>query len=137
MGYLIDQTDSSFRIRRGLEAECLKAIKALAGKETIHDASGGHFAWVNPSDFTSAKNLDEAFDAWRYQLSRHSEGYIDGIEFCGEKYGDDEILFKAIAPYVDSGSFIEFKGEDGAQWRWVFKDNKVKKVRAKVSWDEG
>lgn len=42
------------------------------------------------------------------------------MDFTGEKYGDDTLLFKAIAPFVLKHSFIVMVGEDGAKWSWDF-----------------
>ena len=41
------------------------------------------------------------------------------------KDGDEEIFFKALAPYVETGSYLCFKGEDGDTWKWSFSDGSV------------
>ena len=65
-----------------------------------------------------------------------TRGNVTGISFHGDKMGEDYQMFQSIAPYVRSGSFIEMIGEDGEQWRWVFKDGKCREIIAKVSWEE-
>lgn len=136
MGYCMDQRDANFRIKRSNLKKALEAIKALAGKETIGDASGRHFSWVNTADFLKATTLAAAMDEWRWTLHFESDdGDADGIQFHGEKSGDDMHLFQAIAPFVERGSFIEMQGEDGALWRWVFNGKTCEEKEAKVSWE--
>ena len=59
-----------------------------------------------------------------------------GETFVGENYGDDKLLFDAIAPYVENDSYIQMHGEDGDLWRWIFKDEKFKQVSAKITFEE-
>jgi len=135
MGYCIQMRDSNFVIEASNFAPALAAIKGLAGKETINDSSGRHFSWVNTNDFVNAKTLEEAMLAWRWEIDCGDDGSVQYIYFTGEKIGDDMILFDAIAPFVEDGSYIEMQGEDGAIWRWVFADKKVQEKYASISWE--
>lgn len=56
---------------------------------------------------------------WRWHLTMQDGGVID-IEFTGEKYGDDRIMFAAIAPFVEKGSYINMRGECGELITWSF-----------------
>ena len=135
MGYCMDQRDSFFVIRKENEHEALQAIKSVAGSETIKDGSWRHFSWVSSARFLEATTLDEALQAWRWELYRDGDGTIGNIGFCGEKYGDENVLFRAIAPFVESGSYIEMNGEDGSLWRWIFKNGTVDEVSATITWE--
>ena len=133
MGYCMNQQYSEFFIPADKVNDTLKAVQALAGKETIHDVYS-HFSWVS-EDFHLATSFAEIMRAWRWHISYDADGNVDEIEFNGEKFGDDIILFKAIAPFVKEGSFIEMQGEDGALWRWYFDGNKCIEKDAKISWE--
>lgn len=135
MGYCIDVTDSCFEISKEQHEKALAAIKALAGNETITDGSGPHFSWVLTQEFVKAKSLSEALKAWRWQGSIDEEGHLYAISFSGEKLGDDEMLFRALAPFVKDGSYIEFRGEDNAMWRYVFENGKMEEKFATVTWE--
>ena len=111
----------------------LDAIKSLHGKETIGDASGRHFSWVN-HNFYESNDLEEIMADWRWEVFFNGNGDINEIEFVGQKIGDDEILFKAIAPFVEDGSYIEMCGEDGLMWRWEFKDGRLIEKTAHITW---
>jgi hypothetical protein len=70
-----------------------------------------------------------------YNAELDDDGNIIGVNFIGKKLaGDERNMFRSIAPYIQSGSFIEMHGEDGAIWRWIFENGKVKEVKANVSW---
>ena len=116
--------------------EALKAIKDLAGQETINDGSGKHFSWVVTERFLSATTLPEAMKEWRWKVAiDDTKGNVIGIDFMGEKLGDDEALFNAIAPYVTAGSFIEMQGEDASIWRWVFDDGTCVEKSPSIYWE--
>ena len=73
--------------------------------------------------------------SWRWEVEEDEDHNIISINFCGEKSGDDLILFDAIAPFVEPGSMIEMLGEDGAKWRWIFDGKTCEEKYAKIVWD--
>ena len=91
--------------------------------------------------FVSAENTGRVFamtENYCYNFKLNAEGDITAIEFQGEKLRDDYEMFQKIAPFVRDGSFLEMMGEDGALWRWVFRNGRCQEVNAIVSWpDEG
>ena len=135
MGYCMQQINDKFCIKVENQEGALKAIKDLAGGETIKDASGLHYSWVITEEFLKAKTLDKAIKAWNWYVYIDDVGDMRDIEFLGEKLGDDEILFSAIAPFVDEGSYIEMDGEDGSKWRWIFSEGKCIEKSATISWE--
>lgn len=123
MGYCIDQLGSLFHIKREAAPYAHAAIRNLFVNKggTIADSSGRHYRWVDTKTVLAAKDLKEAMQEWRYHLTTDAlTGDHTSITFTGEKSGDESVLFPAIAKYVTAGSYIEFQGEDGARWRWVF-----------------
>lgn len=121
MGYSVTEVCDSVHIKKKNFSKALDMIKSRMGntKGQIKDSTGYHFSWVDTNRALNAETLVEALKAWRWK-PRIDEGDIVGLEFSGEKLGDDFLLFQAIAPYVESGSFIEMRGEDGAMWKWSF-----------------
>jgi len=126
MGYCMNQRDASFRIKAENRAKALQAIKDLASR--VDEGGGGcwsggrkveaFFSWVRTEKFANASTLEDAMSEWRWEIDGAAD--VDSIMFEGEKLGDDIFLLRAIAPYVEAGSFIEMQGEDGALWRWYF-----------------
>jgi hypothetical protein len=94
MGYYMRQRSSKFYVVD--EEAALEAIKGLAGKETMGPE---HFSWVDTREFLYADTFEEAMRAWRWE----TDSDWKYILFTGEKLGDDNLLFDAIAPYIEAG----------------------------------
>lgn len=119
MGYSVSQTDSKFTVK----ASNLPAALAAAT------------AWTALSLSSVAEALGE--DGWEATVDQQT-GDITDIAFQGEKMypadlGEDDLLFH-LAPFVEPGSYIEMRGEDGKRWRWLFDGTSVKIKFAKISW---
>jgi len=123
--------------------KAMNAVKALAqcqdkmsGLSSYGDGKKSyHFAWVDMAELARAKNIEDALRAWRWSVFFDENGDITGIQFEGEKLGDDKVLFDAIAPFVGNGSFIEMSGEDSAMWRWVFKNGEMVEKWPEIKWE--
>lgn len=50
----------------------------------------------------------------------------------GEKYGDEEEIFNIISKYINNG-YIEYLGEDGDRWRFIFANGTLKIKHAEVT----
>ena len=130
MGYCMTIEDQEFLIKKKNMAGALAAIKAISG-ESI-------FSWINAKECQGADTLEDALMAWRWppymNKSANPKGEIVNLEFDGEKSGDEDILFRAIAPFVESGSFIEMRGEDGCRWRWLFHKGELHEIYPEIVW---
>jgi hypothetical protein len=138
MGYCISLTDSDFRIPASKKAEALAAMKKMdpSVKGRGFWDNKRQWSWVDQEDIERAQSLEEAMTQWRYCPQIDVEGNIRRIDFEGEKIGQEDELFAVLAPFVEDGSFIEMQGEDGAMWRWVFRDGTVKMVEPKIEWGD-
>ncbi len=139
MGYHIRQRGSDFRIKKDNFAAALAAIKALANKP--EQMGGGNstgerwYSWVDMNELAAAETLPLALSAWRWEVDCSDEtGDVFNITFCGEKLGDDTILFETLAPFVEKGSYIDMEGEDGSLWRWAFDGGGVVELTGEVSY---
>lgn len=134
MGYCIEMTDSKFGIKKENFEKALKNLKDVFVPEnmTCYDYINGkkypHFSWVNTEIVLESTTLGEALEKIRYTPTYNENGDICNVEFTGEKYGDEEIFFNALAPYIEAGSYLCFEGEDGDTWRWDFNNGKVKYI---------
>jgi hypothetical protein len=136
MGYCMNTRESNFRIKKENFDKALLAIKTLDPSQgSGYTAGRSHFSWVEESEYKAAESLFQALASWRWLAGISDSGNIDSIEFYGEKLGDDELLFQAIAPFVEAGSFIEMQGEEGKIWRWVFNGRTVEERQAKLTFD--
>lgn len=145
MGYCIQQTDAHFFIPKEFHGLALRSVKALMTNSASTLGNGGiwrpneepvrFFSWVNTDAVMKAETLEEALGAWRWESYTNDNGDIDGLYFQGEKSGQDEYLFLAIAPYVKDGSYIAMRGEDGDIWRWYFDGQTCIEQTGKVIWE--
>jgi|TARA_R100001530_G_C4306303_1_gene151765 hypothetical protein len=126
MGYYMSQVDQRFRIDKENKEAALDAIKALKAES--------RYDWVDEEEYTTAEELEGGLLAWRWRADLDKDGNVVGIQFDGEKLGDDEVLMRAIAPFVKHGSFIEMVGEDQDWWRWSFRNGKAYAAEPTVIW---
>lgn len=130
MGYCMSMTESKFNVKKENIGYALDAVKSLAKENN-------HLSWVDSQTVIEADTFEEAMEEFRYDVIVDENGNANYICFIGEKLGDDEDLFSVIAPFVESGSYIEMCGEEGEFWKWRFKDGKFSTVYAeKVYPDE-
>jgi hypothetical protein len=145
MGYCMDLRASKFNIPESLKAKALEAIKGIMGPENRHKMHGGSwtggkqtgwwYSWVKDEDVLKCITLDSAMALWGWPVELDAAGNVDGIRFEGEKIGQEDEMFKAIAPYVEDGSYVEMGGEDGALWRWSWARGKFYERSAIITWD--
>lgn len=152
MGYCMEMVEANFTIKSQHRVGALKAIKAMADVVDERGSGGGGrwgepqvkwYSWMNGIDFSTFRSLPEAMQAWRWPVEVTGDeaetgdpGDIIGIDFVGEKLGDDAQLFQAIAPFVESGSYIRMRGEDGTTWEYRFRNGVMKEVQARLVWDD-
>ena len=103
----------------------MRAVRRVLAKHRL--------AWIDASARHETEP-ERLFEECQWLIERNLNNY-ELVEFLGEKLGDDEVLFEAIAPFMNDG-FIEMQGEDGHHWRWVFKDGKLHDVPGRVVFDD-
>jgi hypothetical protein len=143
MGYYISTPNTHFSVRTADLPKFFDLVTELMKDETVDRlGNGGSYAnkektaswysWVDTKrvrEAVEAKDIERVFEEWGYEL-RFLHDH-DGISYyrldirSGEaKIGDEEKFFAAIAPIVVEGSFIDCKGEDGEEWRWMWENGK-------------
>ena len=130
MGYYMDQMEAKFKFKDGKDKEILTTIKKIVNEGKIDP-------YVDKDTINDCKTFEDAlliFD-WEYADYDNGENVVPYIFFVGEISGDDYRLFRAIAPFVEDNSYIQMLGEDGAMWRWVFKDGKCREIHPKIIWE--
>ena len=133
MGYYIDITGSDFRIDAENKSDALEAIFELMGDPTV-DRRGGnrhhrHFSWLNNATPGEWIALEDAMEDWRFPVVTDEDGNVIGIQFTGQKIGQENLLFERIAPYVENGSYIQFTGEDNHVWRIEFSEDDIEETK--------
>ena len=74
-------------------------------------------------------------ECWGLLVSFDHDDNINGVELVCEVFPRDEVLY-ALAPYVSDGSHLDFRGEDGQHWRYLFHGGKCVRQQARLVWDD-
>ena len=116
----MDLTEHSFKIKKEYEQNIIESLQNFAKSKT------GRIMWVDKQPLLESNTLLEVFDEIRYSLKTDINGDYELDEFIGEKLGDDLEIFNSIAMYIEPDSFIEFEGEDGDVFRFLFNGEECK-----------
>jgi hypothetical protein len=128
MGCNIRQTAGEFRIKAANQPAAFRAAMAMPNRG--YDAS-----W---KDRNGVRDIYSVLEYWGYAptLDKPS-GDIIALQLEAEKLDEEVELFKAIAPYVDAGSYIEILAPSyNEMWRWVFDGKTCREIRPKIVWPE-
>lgn len=121
MGYSIDCRDSRFRISRPRAA--LAALQAANRDRPLFDFE------ALPAEVQAARTVVEALEACWWEVEADEKGHVSGLFYEGKlltSLEDVERLFATLAPFVRAGSYLAIHGEDGARWRYVFKNRRLR-----------
>ena len=131
MGYSIFILETNFRVTKENTDLVLVALKRLCQSQRIVSLNNETFAaanqdlaFVKNESVVNASDIYDALSGVRWSPHLDDEGNIENLEFTGEKLGDEQLLFDAIAEYVEDSSYIVVAGDEGKVWRWRFEDGK-------------
>lgn len=127
MSYVMHQGDTQFRIPLERKKAALNVLREWASKPT-------RISWADNQRIIVCLHLEDALDELGWDAEMDEDYNITDIQFSAEKLGDEAEFFALLAPYVEAGSFIEMRGEDGERWRWTFDGSTMREQRATVSW---
>lgn len=127
MGYCVEIEESTISFDKDKIDKLMDKVKRDFREDKIEGR------WIDKNEVIEAEDVEEFFDALRLAIYEHRSMYkIDYLS--GEKLDGCELqLYNSMAEFVDDG-YIEYLGEDGERWRYVFKDGKCEEVYPKVSW---
>lgn len=127
MGYCVEIEESTISFDKDKIDKLMDKVKRDFKEGKIEGR------WIDKNEVIEADNVEEFFDALRLAIYEYRNTYkIDYLS--GEKLDGCELdLYNSMAEFVNNG-YIEYLGEDGERWRYVFKDGKCEEVYSKVSW---
>lgn len=143
MGYYITLTGSSFTIPKEELDDAYKALCEL-NKQLVMKRGGSYgplgrtgvwFAWMDSDYPSKCKNAEEVFNALGFETSETSAGELS-LDYYDSKAGDEDYFLDAVTPFVDPGSTLEWRGEDGEMWRDLFNGKTRSRQSAVIGWKE-
>jgi hypothetical protein len=91
----------------------------------------------NSRIFVKAEDTDSVvhiLEESGYETDFDENGNIDGFTSDGSTLRDDDEFYQALAPFMQSGNFLELSNELGDTWRWVFFDGTCKRMNPVMLW---
>lgn len=148
MGYYIEHCGGNITIKEEYFQVAVDGVRALMTKveeqgsgkvSNGEEVLSSHYSWIRTDSVINAlekNDLVAALAEWRYEFyTDKGTGALVFSYFRGEKWGDDAQLWEALAPAIDTGCHIEYRGEDGHHWRYLFTDGKVKEQNGTIIWE--
>jgi len=143
MGYNVSLRSAHFHVP---ETEAvLQVLKDLNKQD--HLKRGGSFgpegkteSWFSwmPTDWdTTCTTVQEVFELLGFETNIVDEpwGKAVSLEVYESKAGQEDLFCRAVAPFMEKGSYIEWIGEDFAEEVWVVQDGELKcLVREEAKW---
>lgn len=129
MGYCVEVSEKTFNFN----PEKAKQIREKVQKYFSEDKIEGR--WIGKGEVLDADNIVDLFDALRFKIYLDEEDNLYKIDYMsGEKLDGCELdMFQCMAEFINDG-YVEYLGEDGDKWRYVFENGECKEVFPKVSW---
>ncbi len=147
MGYYVSITDADCTIPVADAGEAFYTLTLLDDSQYDKYKSGGRwsqgkqtskwFAWM-PEKLESLGSLQGILEHMGFEVSEEQVLGVDVLRITDydSKSGDEDYLMATIAPWVTKGSWIEWRGEDGEQWRWEFDGSRMLRREGLIHWGE-
>ena len=146
MGYCISLMESDFKIskKNNEDKAIVDELKRYLLDNVETQGGGGvysegkttkHYSWVDNTEIEAVERIGDILAAFRYEPDYDELGNICDIYFEGEKIGDEAFLFTTLAPYIEKGSYLTYRGEDNAMWQYYFDGEKMIEKSGRVIFD--
>ena len=140
MGYFANITNQNFFVPKENFDAAYKAMCALNDRDDLKSGGswGGDgitsdsprpegmtyhpakwFSWMPANYPAVCKDFLSILKELGFEYDLDDSGNL-GLVHYDNKTGAEGHFFEAIAPFVQDGSFIEWRGEDGGEYRWLF-----------------
>jgi hypothetical protein len=144
MGYYVNIENVEWLLPVVHEDAALQVLKDLNDPSNDHLKRGGSysggkqtakwFSWM-PKDYDkTVTTVYEVLDMLGFETEVLPEG--TRIRAYDSKTGQEDLFLAAIAEFIEPGSFIEWRGEDGAFWRNDFDGKTMRTLEGSISYSE-
>lgn len=129
MGYYVEITESTVQFKKEKLDQLMETVKNAFKNREISDG------WFDEKEVLSAKTPDEFFEALCFYVYETETSYKIDYLMNEKAHGNELKLYETMAPFADDGH-LEYLGEDGEKWRYVFKNGHCTIVEPKIVWNE-
>lgn len=149
MGYYVTLKSSSVSIPKSKEQEALAALHALNEKDDLktggsygpYGARRKWFAWM-PENLKELTTLKDFLECVGFEVVYNSPQDQYNIIGYDSKTGAEKVFIWALTPFIRQTDVtelapanMEWQGEDGSQWVWIFKDGKMIEEEGMIRWE--
>ena len=85
---------------------------------------GRWFSWMDADYHKNRKTLEEILNSIGFDTHFDSQGNLSYVNYS-DKTGNEDIFFCALAPFIEDGVEMIWRGEEGEQWKWVFTNGEM------------
>lgn len=149
MGYYVTLKSSSVSVPKSKEQEALAALHALNEKDDLK--TGGSygpngvqrkwFAWM-PENLKELTTLKDFLECVGFEVVYNSPQDQYNIIGYDSKTGAEKVFIWALTPFIRrtdvtdlAPANMEWQGEDGSQWVWIFQDGKMIEEEGMIRWE--
>lgn len=97
--------------------------------KSVSDDANYWFRWLEWNYDELVDSLEEFLDKLDFGTEKTENGDLV-IDDYANKTGDEELFFRVLAPFIESGSYIEWETDYNSKYRWDF-DGKEMTVTVK------
>ena len=129
MSYSVDVDVEGFQIKA---ANLKLAMQALGNA----DQNKLKTKWSNGPLLANYGRLDEWLEACGWSIVLDADFNLIKLYREQESLAENEdFMFGVLAPFIEPGARIEFRGEDGERWRYVFDGERMQGFTARIEWE--
>jgi hypothetical protein len=79
---------------------------------------------MNNEEIEKAESARSIFDALGFDCVDYGNGTF-GLTGYNNKTGQEDLFMAVVAPFLEDGSFTQWRGEDGELWRYTVSGGKL------------
>ena len=121
MGICIELEDIDVILPAKTIPGLLKGIERLSQK----NLGWVDLSYIDQESLASNEGIIEAFSEMRYEAEFAENGDIHIVEFTGEKFGSDKVIWKELAPFVKADSHMDWVTESHDSYTYNFDGEKM------------
>jgi hypothetical protein len=135
MGYYIDLTDAEWEISESPEA--LATIREMPVKYHAIKRGGSSngekwFSWMNDTEIETTDTVENVFNQLGFETDKVDGGFQ--LTAYNSKTGQEDLFLAVMAPFTKDGSYIEWRGEDGALWKFEIRNGRMFRTESEIVW---
>jgi hypothetical protein len=149
MGYYVRTRDHDMVIRPDKLDEFFEIVKAMFQPEVVKSVGRGGswgpdgkdkswYSWVDSDrmlTMVGERSIEGVFHEWGFEDPEYDMDTGALSFWYDSKTGQESLFLTEIAPVVESGSYIEWSGEEGEIWRDMFDGTVMRQVDAQITFE--